>query len=84
MWCLIRLLPLIVGDLIPIEDPHWKNFLLLLDICDYVSAPVVSRGVAGHLRILIWEHHTNFKRLYQRPLTPKFHYMIHMAKWMLE
>lgn len=83
-WCLLRLLPLMVGDFIQEGDPHWRNFLLLLAICDYVCAPVVSKGVAGHLRLMIKEHHENFCELYSRPLTPKFHYMIHMPQWIVQ
>ena len=85
-WCLIRLLPLIIGDLIPIDsDPYWKNYLLLVSIVDYVCAPESTLGIAGHLRSMIAEHHSNFKQLYpHRPLTPKFHYMTHMPQWIVQ
>lgn len=85
IWCLLRLLPLIMGDLIPEGDPYWENYLILLQIVDYAFAPVVSLGLAGHLKQLIEEHHENFIQLYpNRPLTPKFHYLIHMPTWIAQ
>ncbi len=44
-WCLIRLLPLIIGDLVPKDDPHWINFLILLDIVDYTFSPKTTLGI---------------------------------------
>ena len=32
MWTFVTLLPLFIGDLIPLEQPHWECFLLLLQI----------------------------------------------------
>ena len=42
MWCLGRFLPLIIGQRIPTEDPHWLHYLQLLDIVDLVFAPTVQ------------------------------------------
>lgn len=84
-WCMIRLLPLMIGDLIPSEDPYWDNYLRLISIVDYVCAPETTIDIAGHLRTLIAVHHSNFKMLYpHRLLTPKFHHMVHIPKWIVE
>ena len=32
MWTLSRFLPLVIGDIVPKDDQHWVNFLLLLEI----------------------------------------------------
>ena len=56
-WCLVRLLPLMIGDLIDPEDQNWRNFLILLKITDYACAPVVNRGVAGSFEAPNKEHH---------------------------
>ena len=63
-WCLIRLLPLIICDLIPEEHPHWKNFLRLLELVDYVCAHETTSAIAGYFRDLIRDHHICFKLLY--------------------
>ena len=82
MWCLARLLPLMIGHRVPEGDRHWSNFLLLLTIMDYLLAPVVLHDVTSFLRVLIDDHHTEFVALYsQCSVTPKFHYMVHYPKW---
>ena len=49
---------------------------------DYVLAPVVSQDVTSYLRVLIEDHHTEFKMLYpSSPITPKLHYIIHYPEW---
>ena len=78
---MIRLLPFIIGDLIPEDNPNWTNFLRQREIIDYVCAPETTLAIAGYLRDLIHDHHTIFKELYpNRALTPKFNYMIHIPQ----
>ena len=75
MWSLACMLPLIIGDLVPEDNPYWKLFLLLLDILDLVTSPKSTSAVGSYLRQLIQEHHTYFCELCpDRPLTPKLHY----------
>ena len=59
-WCLIHLIPLMIGDLIPEDNSYWGCFLILLDIVDFVCAPETTVCVAGYLRDLIKEHHVKF------------------------
>lgn len=85
MWCLGRLLPLMIGSHIPFDNPHWQNFLVLLEIIDYLFAPIISPDCIDHIRILIRDHHSTFKSLYPEcSLIPKMHYMIHYPDWMLK
>lgn len=82
MWCLCRLLPLMIGAMISQTDSRWQNFLLLLEIIDYLFAPVLSRDHVGYLQILIEEHHQAFTELYPFcNITPKLHYMVHYPDW---
>lgn len=85
MWCLGRLLPLIIGDVINEDDPYWDNYLLLLTIVDYCLAPVISRDWVGYLRMIIEEHHREFQQLYPLcRLTPKMHYLVHYPQMILK
>ena len=63
-WCLIRLLPLIIGDLLPKDVACGTNFVNLLTNSDYVLAPQSTTGIAGYLQELICKHYTEFKQLY--------------------
>ena len=78
MMSLSQQLPLIIGDKIPLDDSHWKSFLLLLRICQISNSPVCSKDTIAYLRVLIEEKLRIFKELYpHEKLLPKHHYMIH-------
>lgn len=85
MWCLARLLPLMIGDIVPTDDNHWQNFLALLTIIDYVFAPVASPDIVSFLHDKIQDHHEKFRLLYPEcSVIPKLHYMIHIPEWILK
>ena len=42
MWCLARILPSMIGKEISEADEHWSNYLVLLEILDYVFAPTLT------------------------------------------
>ena len=80
MWCLARMLPLLIGDLIPEGEIHWQNFLLLLQIEEILFAPATSPELAAYLVVLISEYLETFSALYTRPIIPKQHYMVHYPR----
>ena len=82
MWCLARFLPLMIGDLIPTDDDHWENYLDMLQIVDYIFAPTTTAKRIAHLEVLIEDFLTEFSQLYDRPLIPKMHYLVHIPYWM--
>lgn len=77
MWLLAKSLPMLIGDLIPRDNSNWTCFLKLLNICEICIAPVLSADSAAYLELLIEEHHTQFKTLYDRSIIPKLHFMVH-------
>ena len=83
MWCLARFLPLIIGDLIPRDDSNWENFLTFLSIMDYTLSPSTSPEKMAYLSVLVEDFLTEVSKLYDRPLTPKMHYMVHVLSWIL-
>lgn len=85
MWLLGRLLPAMIGHLVPEDDTCWKNLILLLQIMDYLLAPKLTRDEAAYLQVLIEQHHNTYSRLYpEESITPKFHYMVHMPRIITE
>ena len=81
MWLLGRLLPLMVGKKVPHSDEHWSNFLDLLDIIDLLLAPALTDDNVAYLSVLVADHHSQFCRLYPHAsVTPKMHYLVHMAR----
>lgn len=77
----LRNLPLLIGGLIPREQPHWYLLLMLLDIMDIVFAPAVTENLSHFLSHLVEEHHFYFKELFpDKQLLPKHHFLVHYAR----
>jgi len=68
---------------VPEDDEKWEAFLNLLQIVEYIFAPVTTHDKLDYLQILTENYLREFTRLHpSRPLTPKMHYILHMASWM--
>ncbi len=81
MWLLGRILPTMLGHLIPEGDMHWQCLLKLLQITRMLLSPVITADETFYLEVLIEEHHQEFKRLYPAAsIIPKMHYMVHMPR----
>ena len=77
MWCLARMLPLIIGDLIPQDDVYWDHYLRLLHIEELLFSPKTTTRLAAYLSVLVREYLESFQDLYERRAIPKQHYMVH-------
>lgn len=53
-WALIRLLPLIIGHRIPLNDPAWLLLMSLKDIIELLVAPVHNEESIAYLDSKIW------------------------------
>lgn len=72
MWCLIRHLPLLIGDKF-FEDNH-----MLLECMDFIFWSELRIGHTYFLKQLIGHHHKHFLTLYpERHLKPEHHFMTH-------
>ena len=78
MWTSARMLPLMIGHLIPNDEPHWNHYLQLLDIVDIIFSPAIRPGIPSYLEVLIEENLEEFTELYSSPVIPKMHYLIHI------
>lgn len=85
MWLLGRILPLLVGSMVPKDDSRWLNFLQMMEIVDILFAPFSSRDGVAYLARLISEHHHEFSNLYpSNAVIPKMHFMVHMPRLILQ
>ena len=79
-WCLLRLLPLMIGDLVPEGNKHWELLLSLLSCMELIFSPELTQGAIISLKNLIHDHHCLYLELYpDRHLKPKHHFMVHYA-----
>ncbi|KAJ8050604.1 hypothetical protein HOLleu_03868 [Holothuria leucospilota] len=76
-WCLLRLLPFLIGVKIPnYEDPVWQLFLTLKNIVDIICAPQTSEDQIAVLQDLISEYLESRVDLFSKKhLRPKHHYL---------
>jgi hypothetical protein len=85
MWCLIRLLPLMLSDKIPLGDHYMELLLVLKDIVEIVFSPKLSLEHVAYLEFLILSHHQLFAELFpDRRFKPKQHYLIHYPDLFLQ
>lgn len=77
-WCLLRLLPLIIGQHIPENEPAWELLLDLKNIVELVVCPVHNSDSVAYLESKILDHHQRYKEVCpdRRPL-PKHHFLAH-------
>ena len=58
MWCPAQMLPLMIGKDVSASDEHWSNFLVLLEILDYVFAPTLTHeAVAYFVKVVVTSFH---------------------------
>ena len=85
MWTFGVLLPLMIGDKVPDDDPSWECFLLLLEITKQCTARVMSAASSAYIAALVDQHHRDFRKCYPDvTMTPKFHYMVHFPRLLLQ
>lgn len=82
-WCLLRLLPLMIGPKIKADSAcikYWQFLLQLKDIVEVVFAPQLAIGHVIHLKAVIEDHIIRFKQLFpDKSLKPKHHFLLHYA-----
>lgn len=77
-WCLLRLLPLLIGDLIPEDNQQWELLLMLLTCMEFIFSPSITLPGILFLEKSIQEHHSLFLELFpDLHLRPKHHFMLH-------
>lgn len=85
MWLLAIITPLLVGDLVPEDCKFWILYNILLQICRVACSWSIKPGTIAYLRVLIEEHHSQFRVLYpNKTVIPKMHYMVHYPSQILK
>ena len=55
MWSLGRLLPMMIGSSVPVDNPNWIHYLQLLEIVDYTFSPIVHPDTPPYLQVYYTE-----------------------------
>lgn len=84
MHNLVSYLNLIIGDLIPLQCEVWNFFLILQCILCICSCKSITPPTCNYLDVLVAEHHELYIQLFKQTLKPKFHFMLHYGRIILE
>ena len=82
-WCLFRLLTVMIGELIPVDNEFWELHLLCKEICAIILAPVVEEAWISYLAFLISRHHCLLAKLDPAAFKPKVHFLVHYPRLIL-
>lgn len=86
-WCLLRMLPVLIGDKIenPGDNDIWQLVLQLREIVELICSPAISTGQIAYLRVIIDEYlHCRKQAFPNRPLMPKHHYVSHYPELIVQ
>ncbi|XP_064483298.1 uncharacterized protein LOC135396201 [Ornithodoros turicata] len=84
-WCPMRLLPLILGDCVPLENPDWEVLLLYCEVASLCFAPEISLDFVAYLRVRIQELLCLFVARYPgASLKPKLRYLVHYPRFIVQ
>lgn len=78
--CLFYILPLIIGDIIPAENLHCELLILLTEIVQIVTSPVISKHWLTYLKYKISDFCEALKELPPASFITKVHYLIHYPR----
>lgn len=83
-WCLSRLLPILIGDLVPQNDRHWSVLLKYLKCLEFICSPVLKPGEIRFCNWLINNLLQSKREIFEVNEKPKDHFMRHYADQMLK
>ena len=77
-WCLLRLLPIMIGSYVPENDAHWLFLIELKDIVEICFSYKLSESHISYFRLKIQDHLCSFLDLFPNTkLLPKHHFLLH-------
>jgi hypothetical protein len=79
-WALLKYLPLIIGDKVPVGDEHYQLLLHLSELVDLAFAPRFTHGLVAYMKEVIKDHLSMFVELFgdRMCLKPKHHFLVHL------
>lgn len=80
MMSFIRNFTLLIGDLVPENDPCWKVFLSFKKALDVIMSPYCHANTHKILEVLIEEYLTCLKETFPQCMKPKHHHIVHYSR----
>lgn len=80
LWCLAIFLPMMIGSVVPVDDPVWLCYADLLEITRLIFKTSITLVEVEMLEFLISDYLTAFKDCFKRKLTAKMHFLVHYPR----
>ena len=76
-WCLLRILPFLIGKSVPEDDDVWRFYLLIMEIVDICCCPRFPPKLLIVLEMSLFSMINEFKRVHHpHKIIPKMHYLL--------
>lgn len=83
-WCLLRMLPFLIGCQVPENNPYWEFLMHLKFIVELIFAPYFTLGYVSLLQSELVDHLERFKELFpDKNIKPKQHFILHYPQHIL-
>lgn len=80
MLCFSMYFGILVGDLIPDNEYSWEFYVVLREMLGLLLARSFDKDSVKQLGILIEKHNDLFRKIFNEPLKPKHHIILHYPK----
>lgn len=77
MKCFIHYLPLMIGDLVSMNDKVWHFLINLVQLVDILLLPSFNQNTLLTLSNIISNHLNSYVKLFKDTLKPKHHLLLH-------
>lgn len=81
-FCFLRVLPLLIGDFIPIDDPYWELMIRLRHLIELLYSPRYCENTPFYIKDVISEYLQLLQTLFPNSMKPKHHYLLHYPRSM--
>jgi hypothetical protein len=79
VWTLCKIFPLIIGEKLK-DDILYMHFVSLLEIFQILNGDKFNENILQELEERIFQYLSEFKSLYNRPITAKLHFLLHYPR----
>lgn len=80
MMMFVHYLPLIFGELIPLDNEVWNFVLSLVELADLILLPSFDNEMIKVLEDQIIYHHSLYMQVFDQTLKPKHHLLLHYVQ----
>lgn len=83
MKTLVKYLGFYVGHSVSEDIEEWQLWVLLRQIIRIVTSSKFTPTIVPELEKLVYDHHALFIKIFDEPLKPKYHFLVHYSRLLM-